>query len=72
MPEIIEPSPRTRTTLLKLRARHCRFTTSEDRAGPIFCGGETQEGSSWCAWHRRLVYTKPLAGGLREKACSLA
>ncbi|WP_114772521.1 GcrA family cell cycle regulator [Microvirga subterranea] len=72
MPEIIEPSPRTRTTLFKLRARQCRFIVSDDRSEALFCGAETQDGSSWCAWHRRLVYTKPLAGGSREKARSLA
>ncbi|WP_201832761.1 hypothetical protein [Microvirga zambiensis] len=48
MSENSEPSPRTRTTLLKLRARQCRFIVSDDRLGAIFCGGETQVGSSWC------------------------
>ena len=63
MPEVTEPSPRSRTTLFKLRARQCRFIVSDDRSEAIFCGGETLGGSSWCPWHRRLVYTKPLAGG---------
>ena len=62
MPEVIEPSPRSRTTLFKLRARQCRFIVSDDRSEAVFCGGETLGGSSWCPWHRRLVYTKPLAG----------
>jgi hypothetical protein len=63
MPEINEPSPQTHTTLFKLQARQCRFIVSEDQSKAIFCGGETQEGSSWCPWHKRLVYTKPLMAG---------
>jgi hypothetical protein len=72
MPEISEPSPRTRTSLFKLRARQCRFIVSDGQTDAIFCGGETQEGSSWCPWHRRLVYAKPLAGGAREPSRSVA
>jgi hypothetical protein len=72
MSEIIEPSQRNRTTLFKLRARQCRFIVSDERSEAIFCGGETQDGSSWCPWHRRLVYTKPLIGGSRERPRSLA
>jgi hypothetical protein len=72
MPEINEPSPQTRTSLFKLRARQCRFIVSDDRSEAIFCGGETQDGSSWCPWHRRLVYVKPVAGGAREPSRSVA
>jgi hypothetical protein len=63
MPEISEPSPQTRTTLFKLQARQCRFIVSNDQAKAIFCGSETQEGSSWCPWHRCLVYTTPVMAG---------
>ena len=63
MPEISEPSPQTRKTLFKLQARQCRFIVSEDQSKAIFCGSETQEGSSWCPWHRRLVYAKTLMAG---------
>ncbi|WP_281024382.1 GcrA family cell cycle regulator [Microvirga calopogonii] len=63
MPEISEPSHRTRTTLFKLRARQCRFIVSDERSEAIFCGGETHHGSSWCPWPRRLVYTKPMGMG---------
>ncbi|QRM35502.1 GcrA family cell cycle regulator [Microvirga sp. VF16] len=63
MPEISEPPPQTRTTLFKLRARQCRFIVSDKQPNAIFCGGETQAGSSWCPWHRRLVYTRPLGAG---------
>jgi len=68
MPEISEPSSQTRTTLFKLQARQCRFIVSEDQSKAIFCGAETQEGSSWCPWHRRLVYARPpIAGSSAEK-----
>ncbi|WP_083861304.1 GcrA family cell cycle regulator [Microvirga lotononidis] len=63
MPEIREPSPQTRTTLFKLQTRQCRFIVSDEHFKAIFCGSETQEGSSWCPWHRRLVYARtPMAG----------
>jgi hypothetical protein len=62
MPEISQPSQQTQTTLFKLQARQCRFIVSDDQAKAIFCGGETREGSSWCPWHRRLVYARaPMA-----------
>ncbi len=72
MPEISEPSLRNRTTLFKLRARQCRFIVSDDRSEALFCGAETQDGSSWCPWHRRLVYTKPLVNGSWKPPRSLA
>jgi hypothetical protein len=63
MPTISEPSRQIRTTLFKLQARQCRFIVSDERSKAIFCGGETRDGSSWCPWHRRLVYTRPLTAG---------
>jgi hypothetical protein len=61
--EIPEPSPRTRTTLVRLHALQCRYVVSDEGPKAIFCGGPTEEGSSWCPWHRRLVYTRPLGPG---------
>jgi hypothetical protein len=63
MPEIPEPSPRDRTTLFNLRAQQCRYVVS-DETEAIFCGAPTDDGSSWCPWHRQLVYTKPASGGV--------
>jgi hypothetical protein len=62
--EVPEPSPQYRTTLFKLRAEQCRFVVS-DETEAIFCGAPTHAGSSWCPWHRRLVYTKPPSGGVK-------
>ena len=64
MPEIPEPSSRDRTTLFKLRAQQCRYVVS-DETEAIFCGAPTDDGSSWCPWHRQLVYTKPAPGGVK-------
>ncbi|MPR08928.1 hypothetical protein FS320_18455 [Microvirga tunisiensis] len=51
-----EPDPRHRTKLLKTAMRQCRFIVSDDPRRAVCCGAPTPEGSSWCAWHRRLVY----------------
>jgi hypothetical protein len=55
-PPVAEPDPRHRTRLLKLGTRQCRYIISDDPRRAICCGAPTSEGSSWCAWHRRLVY----------------
>jgi len=56
---VAEPDPRYRTRLLDLRMNQCRFIISDDVRNAVYCGAPTQAGSSWCAWHRRLVYTRP-------------
>ncbi|WP_432807353.1 GcrA family cell cycle regulator [Microvirga terrae] len=48
----------------KLRAQQCRYFVS-DETEAIFCGAPTDDGSSWCPWHRQVVYTKPTSGGAR-------
>ncbi len=64
---IAEPSPHYRTALLEARARQCRFIVSEDVRNAICCGAPTSETSSWCDWHRQLVYT-PRAERDRRRA----
>ncbi|EIM31139.1 GcrA cell cycle regulator [Microvirga lotononidis] len=66
-----EPDPRQRTKLLRIRARQCRFIVSEDTRNAVCCGAPTADESSWCDWHRRLVYVpaQPLRGG-REALAS--
>ncbi|SCY99001.1 GcrA family cell cycle regulator [Microvirga guangxiensis] len=59
--EIPEPSPRDTTTLFKLRPRQCRYVISDDGTEAVFCGATAPEGSSWCPWHKQLVYVKPQA-----------
>ncbi|KLK92523.1 hypothetical protein AA309_14085 [Microvirga vignae] len=51
-----EPDPRQRTKLLKIGTRQCHFIVSDDPRRAVCCGAPTQVGSSWCGWHRRLVY----------------
>jgi hypothetical protein len=55
--EIAEPSPRHQTSLIAARARQCRFIVSDGTREAICCGAPTSETSSWCAWHRQIVYT---------------
>jgi hypothetical protein len=56
-PQVIsEPSADHRTTLLAIRPRQCRFIVSEDVRDAICCGAPTPESSSWCNWHREIVY----------------
>jgi hypothetical protein len=56
-PKTAEPSPRYQTTLLNARSRQCRFIVSDRTRDAICCGAPTPENSSWCHWHRQLVYT---------------
>jgi hypothetical protein len=63
-----EPSPQYRTTLLAIRARQCRFIVSDDLRDAVCCGAPTTETSSWCNWHRQLVYTPRLSERDRRRA----
>ena len=54
---ISEPAESDRTPLLEVRNRQCRFIVSESLHDAICCGAPTSETSSWCSWHRQLVYT---------------
>ncbi|WP_425493321.1 GcrA family cell cycle regulator [Microvirga zambiensis] len=65
--QIPVPSPRDRTTLLKLRARQCRFLVSDDGAEALLCGAETRQGSSWCPWHQQLVYVRALSATIGKQ-----
>jgi hypothetical protein len=67
-PAVAEPSPHYRITLLAARARQCRFIVSEGTRDAICCGAPTSETSSWCEWHRQLVYTPRLSGRDRRQA----
>jgi hypothetical protein len=66
--EIAEPSPRHQTSLIAARARQCRFIVSDGTREAICCGAPTSETSSWCAWHRQIVYTPRLSERDRRRA----
>ncbi len=52
-----EPSARYQTLFVDARARQCRFIVSDAAADEaICCGAPTSETSSWCAWHRNVVF----------------
>ncbi|WP_262030477.1 GcrA family cell cycle regulator [Microvirga sp. Mcv34] len=63
-----EPDPKQRTKLIKLGTRQCRYIVSEDLRSAVWCGGPTPEGSSWCDWHRRLVYVPAQPLKIRREA----
>jgi hypothetical protein len=39
-----------------VRDGQCRFITAEPTRRAICCGAPTSGGSSWCAYHRRIVF----------------
>lgn len=61
-PKKVEPTEREkydagalRLTVDELGHRHCRYAVTEN-APHLFCGHETEPGSSWCEHHRRRVF----------------
>jgi hypothetical protein len=58
-PTTTPPSPRHHIPLLEARAFQCRFIVSEDTREAVCCGAPTSGTSSWCEWHRQLVYVRP-------------
>ena len=53
---LAESSAQHHTSLLRLRARQCRFIVSDNTREAVCCGAPTRENSSWCNWHRELVF----------------
>jgi hypothetical protein len=62
------PSPHYRTALINARARQCRFIVSEGPGEAVCCGAPTAETSSWCAWHRQVVFMPRLERDRRRAA----
>ena len=50
------PDRKHAVSLMRLRQAQCRFIISAPEQKPMFCGEATTNGSSWCAWHRSIVY----------------
>jgi len=53
---IAEPSPRYKIKLIDARSRQCRFIVCDDSSDAVCCGAPTSETSSWCDWHRQVVF----------------
>jgi hypothetical protein len=49
------PDRKHAVSLMRLKRAQCRFIVSAPEQKPMFCG-EATNGSSWCAWHRSIVY----------------
>lgn len=60
-PELIEIPAEQRKTLLQLTKATCRWPVG-DPGDPdfFFCGGQTKEGSPYCAYHSRVAYVAPI------------
>jgi hypothetical protein len=59
-----QPAPGLATGLMKIRECQCRFIVSEADKRVLFCGAPTNApGSSWCEFHRRIVYAPVRATG---------
>ena len=54
--ELEPPSEKHAVALTKVRDGQCRFITAEPTRRAICCGAPTSGGSSWCAYHRRIVF----------------
>ena len=50
------PSEMHAVALTKVRDGQCSFITAEPTRRAICCGAPTSGGSSWCAYHRRIVF----------------
>jgi hypothetical protein len=54
---VAEPSARYQTRFVDARARQCRFIVTDAAADEVVCcGAPTSETSSWCSWHRQVVF----------------
>jgi hypothetical protein len=66
---VAEPSARYQTRFVDARARQCRFIVSDAAADEaICCGALTSETSSWCSWHRQVVFVPPRQDRERRQA----
>jgi hypothetical protein len=54
--DVQPPAAEHAIPLTKLAHRQCRFIVRETPKRVLFCGAPTSAGTSWCAWHRRIVY----------------
>jgi hypothetical protein len=54
---VAEPSARDQTRFVDALARQCRFIVTDATADEVVCcGAPTSETSSWCSWHREVVF----------------
>jgi hypothetical protein len=55
-PECEHPHGMEPIGFFDLRHNSCRFPLGDDPAEQTFCGMPAPVGSSWCAWHRGIVF----------------
>ncbi|WP_244748920.1 GcrA family cell cycle regulator [Methylobacterium indicum] len=60
-----EPSPSLRVPFAQSGAFVCKFIIGEPNDRAVCCGAPVQDGKSWCAFHRRIVFEPTRPGRLR-------
>ncbi|WP_245524407.1 GcrA family cell cycle regulator [Methylobacterium nonmethylotrophicum] len=60
-----EPSPNLRVPFAQSGAFVCKFIIGEPNDRAVCCGAPVQDGKSWCAFHRRIVFEPTRPGRLR-------
>jgi len=65
---VAEPSPRYQIKLIDARSRQCRFIVCNDAGDAVCCGAPTLETSSWCDWHRQVVFVPRQSDRDRRRA----
>lgn len=62
---IQEPSADLRVPFAQSGAFVCKFIIGEPTERAICCGAPVQDGKSWCAFHRRIVFEPTRPGRIR-------
>lgn len=63
-PVMLSEAPKPlRLTLLELTSKSCRYPSGNPREASFsFCGNFTAAGTSWCSYHRSIVFRSAVAG----------
>ncbi len=62
---IKEPSADLRVPFAQSGAFVCKYIIGEPSDQAICCGAPVQDGKSWCAFHRRIVFEPARPGRIR-------
>ena len=60
-----EPSADLRVPFAQSGAFVCKYIIGEPSDQAICCGAPVQDGKSWCAFHRRIVFEPARPGRIR-------
>ena len=60
-----EPSETLRVPFAQSGAFVCKYIIGEPNDRAVCCGAPVQDGKSWCAFHRRIVFEPTRPGRIR-------